>query len=182
MSRLAAKVVVVVGGSSGIGEAVAWRAAAEGAAVVIGARRTDLGESVAAGIREAGHRAIFVPTDATVEADVARLTRAAVEEFGRLDGAFNNSGGVSAAGLIQGMDDASWRAELDQNLTSVFYGLKHQVRAMLDSGGGSIVNNASLAGVGGVGGLSAYSAAKHGVVGLTRATALECAGKGVRVN
>jgi NAD(P)-dependent dehydrogenase (short-subunit alcohol dehydrogenase family) len=182
VERLASKVVVVVGGSSGIGEAVARRVASEGAAVVVGARRTDIGEALAAGIREAGDRAIFIPTDATVEADVARLTRMAVEEFGRLDGAFNNAGGVSAAGPIEAIGDAAWRAELDLNLTSVFYGLAHQVPAMLASGGGSIVNNASLAGVGGIGGLAAYSAAKHGVVGLTRATALECAGRGVRVN
>lgn len=182
IARLASKVVVVVGGSSGIGEAVARRVASEGAAVVVGARRKDLGSAVAAGIREAGGRAIFVPTDATVEADVARLTRAAVEELGRLDGAFNNAGGVSAGGPIEAIGDAAWRAELDLNLTSVFYGLEHQIPAMLASGGGSIVNNASLAGVGGVGGLAAYSAAKHGVVGLTRAAALECAGRGVRVN
>lgn len=180
--RLASKVVVVVGGSSGIGEAVARRAALEGAAVVVGARRTDIGEALAAGIRDAGGRAIFVPADATVETDMARLTRAAVVEFGRLDGAFNNAGGVCAAGPIEGIGATAWRAELELNLTSVFHGLEHQIPAMLASGGGSIVNNASLAGVGGVGGLAAYSAAKHGVVGLTRAAALECAGRGVRVN
>jgi NAD(P)-dependent dehydrogenase (short-subunit alcohol dehydrogenase family) len=138
--RLASKVVVVTGGSSGIGRAVAERVAAEGAAVVIGARRAEVGREAAAGIRAGGGRALFVATDVTVEADVAELARAAVREFGRLDGAFNNAGG------------------------------------------GAIVNNASQAGVVGVPGMAAYVAAKHGVVGLTRAAALECADRGVRVN
>jgi NAD(P)-dependent dehydrogenase (short-subunit alcohol dehydrogenase family) len=180
--RLESKVVVVTGGSSGIGRAVAERVTSEGAAVVIGARRTDLGREVAAGIRATGGQALFVATDVTVEADVAGLARTAVAEFGRLDGAFNNAGGVHASGVVQEIDDAEWRADLDQNLSSVFYSLKYQVPAMLASGGGAIVNNAALAGVVGVPGMAAYVAAKHGVVGLTRAAALECAGQGVRVN
>jgi NAD(P)-dependent dehydrogenase (short-subunit alcohol dehydrogenase family) len=182
-ARLASKVIVVTGGSSGIGRAVAERVAAEGAAVVIGARRTDAGERVAAGIRAAGGRARFVATDATLEAEVAGLVGVAVADFGRLDGAFNNAGGVNASGPVQQIHEAAWRADLDQNLTSVFYGLKYQVPAMLGSGGGgAIVNNAALAGVVGVAGMAGYVAAKHGVVGLTRAAALECAGQGVRVN
>lgn len=182
-SRLASKVIVVTGGSSGIGRAVAERVASEGAAVVIGARRADAGEQVAAGIRAAGGRARFVATDATVEAEVAGLVGVVVEEFGRLDGAFNNVGGVNASGPVQQVHEAAWRADLDQNLTSVFYGLKYQLPAMLGSGGGgAIVNNAALAGVVGVAGMAGYVAAKHGVVGLTRAAALECAGQGVRVN
>jgi NAD(P)-dependent dehydrogenase (short-subunit alcohol dehydrogenase family) len=181
-ARLQSKVVVVTGGSSGIGRAVAERVAAEGAAVAIGARRAGVGDEVAAGIRAGGGRALFVAIDVTVEADVAALVRAAVAEFGRLDGAFNNAGGVRATGLVHEIDDADWRAELDQNLSGVFYSLKHQVPAMLASGGGAIVNNAALAGVVGVPGMAAYAAAKHGVVGLTRAAALECAGHGVRVN
>jgi NAD(P)-dependent dehydrogenase (short-subunit alcohol dehydrogenase family) len=182
-ARLASKVIVVTGGSSGIGRAVAERVAAEGATVVIGARRTDAGEQVAAGIRAAGGRARFVATDATVEAEVAGLVGVAVEEFGRLDGAFNNAGGVNASGPVQQIHEAAWRADLDQNLTSAFYGLKYQLPAMLGSGGGgAIVNNAALAGVVGVAGMAGYVAAKHGVVGLTRAAALECASQGVRVN
>jgi NAD(P)-dependent dehydrogenase (short-subunit alcohol dehydrogenase family) len=182
-ARLASKVIVVTGGSSGIGRAVAERVASEGAAVVIGARRTDAGEQVAAEIRATGGRARFVAADATVEAEVAGLVGVAVEEFGRLDGAFNNAGGVNASGPVQQIHEAAWRADLDQNLTSVFYGLKYQVPAILGSGGGgAIVNNAALAGVVGVAGMAGYVAAKHGVVGLTRAAALECAGQGVRVN
>ena len=106
----------------------------------------------------------------------------AVSEFGRLDGAFNNAGGVNATGPVRELDGVGWHAELEQNLTSVFYSVKFQVPAMLDSGGGSIVNNASIGGVGGIPGMSAYTAAKHGVVGLTWSAALEVAPRGVRIN
>jgi NAD(P)-dependent dehydrogenase (short-subunit alcohol dehydrogenase family) len=106
-ARLASKVIVVVGGSSGIGRAVAGRAASEGAAVVIGARRPDRGVEVAAGIRAAGGKALFVAADATVEADVARLTRTAVTRFGRLDGASTNAGGVTASGPLQVIEDGT---------------------------------------------------------------------------
>jgi NAD(P)-dependent dehydrogenase (short-subunit alcohol dehydrogenase family) len=176
------KVVLVTGGSSGIGRAIAERVAADGAAVVIGARRKDLGEDVAAGIRARGGQAVFVPTDVTVESEVAALTAAAISEFGRLDGAVNNVGGVHALGMVHEIDEQTWRAEVDLNLTSVYFGLKHQVGAITAAGGGSIVNNASLAGVGGIPGMSAYTAAKHGVVGLTRSVALEFAKSGVRIN
>ncbi|GAA4987806.1 SDR family NAD(P)-dependent oxidoreductase [Kitasatospora paranensis] len=181
-ARLDAKVVLVTGGSSGIGRAVAVRAAAEGAAVVLAARGEAAGERVAAEIRRAGGRAVFAAADVTLEGEAAGLVATAVREFGRLDGVFNNAGGTSPTGPLPAIDDARWQAELDQNLTSVFYGLKHQIPALLAAGGGSIVNNASLAGVVGVPGMAAYTAAKHAVVGLTRAAALENADRGVRVN
>ena len=180
--RFDGKVVVVTGGSSGIGRAVAQRIAAERGAVVIGARRTDAGEAAAAEVRDEGGRAEFVATDVTVEADVARLIGTALERFGRLDGAFNNVGGVAAGGSITDLDAAAWQAELDLNLTSVFHCLKHELPALQANHGGAIVNNASALGVTGAGGMAAYTAAKHGVVGLTRAVALETARDGIRVN
>jgi NAD(P)-dependent dehydrogenase (short-subunit alcohol dehydrogenase family) len=179
MERLGGKVILVTGGSSGIGRAVAERVAAEGGTVVIGARRADAGERVVAAI---GARARFVATDVTVEADVARLVATAVEEFGRLDGAFNNAGSVASGGPLERVEDADWRAELDVNLTSVFYGLKYEIPAIRDSGGGAIVNNASIGAVRGIPGMAGYVAAKHGVLGLTRSAALEQADRGVRVN
>ncbi|MEV0250899.1 glucose 1-dehydrogenase [Nocardia sp. NPDC050712] len=186
-TRFANKVVLITGASSGIGKAVALRVASEGAAVVLGARGKDTGEQVAADIRAAGGRALFVPTDVTVEADVAALTQAALTEYGRLDAAFNNAGAVLAYGPVSAADDSGvaeqdWRADLELNLTSVFYGLRHQVPAILASGGGAILNNASNLGVVGMGSVAPYVAAKHGVVGLTRAVALENAEQGVRVN
>ena len=181
--RLASKVVIVTGGATGIGRAVAGRAVSEGAAVVIGGRRGDVGERAAERLRDGGGRALFVATDVTVEWEVERLVAAAVAEFGRLDGAVNNAGGVTATGPVHAVAGAAWHADLEQNLTSVFYCLKFQIPAMTGSaGGGSIVNNASIGGVRGVPGMAPYVAAKHGVVGLTRSAALEGAARGVRVN
>jgi NAD(P)-dependent dehydrogenase (short-subunit alcohol dehydrogenase family) len=175
--------VIVTGGASGIGRAVADRIAADGGAVVIAGRRRDAGERAAEQLRAGGGRALFVAADVTVERDAERLVAAAVTEFGRLDGAVNNAGGVSAAGPVHTVGGGAWHAELEQNLTSVFYCLKFQIPAMIGSAdGGSIINNASTGGVRGIPGLAAYAAAKHGVVGLTRSAALECAGRGVRVN
>jgi len=152
--RLASRVVVVTGGGTGIGRAVAARAASEGAAVVIGGRRRDVGGRAAAELRGSGGRALFVATDVTVEADVARLVEAAVAEFGRLDGAFNNAGGVTATGPAHTTAARDWQADLAQNLTSVFYSLKFQIPAIAAAGGGSIVNNASIGGVRGIPGMS----------------------------
>ncbi|MBF6074716.1 SDR family NAD(P)-dependent oxidoreductase [Nocardia beijingensis] len=181
-TRFAEQVVLVTGATSGVGKAVALRVASEGAAVVLGARGKDAGAQVADDIRAAGGRALFVPTDVTVEQDVARLTDAALSEFGRLDAAFNNAGAVHAFGPVAEIEEAGWRADLELNLTSVFYGLRHQVPALAASGGGAILNNASNLGVVGMGSVAPYVAAKHGVVGLTRAVALEAADQGVRVN
>ncbi|MFE6864797.1 SDR family NAD(P)-dependent oxidoreductase [Nocardia sp. NPDC057668] len=181
-ARFEGKVVLITGATSGIGEAVARRIAAEGGAVVLGARGKEAGERLGGEIRERGGRALFVPTDVTVEADVERLTAAAVSEFGRLDGAFNNAGAVNAFGPVQDIEESGWRADLELNLTAVYYGLRHQVPALLASGGGAILNNASNLGVVGMASVAPYVAAKHGVVGLTRAVALENAEHGLRVN
>lgn len=179
--RLEAKVLVVTGGTQGMGLAFAQRAATEGASVVIGARDKDRGEEVAAQIRNAGGNALFVPTDVTVEEEMARLVDSAVSEFGRLDGAFNNAGGGPMAS-VRDADSADWHRSLALNLTSVFYGLKYELPAIIASGGGAIVNNASVSGVKGDAAQAAYNASKHGVIGLTRSAALDVARSGVRVN
>lgn len=181
-SRFESKVIIVTGATSGIGKAVAERVAAEGASVVLAGRNKEAGEQLGTEIHADGGTAVFVPTDVTVEADVANLVARAVDEFGRLDGAFNNAGALTSFGPVQDVDEASWRADLDVNLSSVFYGLKHQVPAIMAAGGGAILNNASNLGVVGFSAVSPYVAAKHGVVGLTRATALENAPHGVRIN
>ena len=180
--RLAGKVLMVTGATRGIGLATAERLGAEGARLVLTARGENAGREVQARLRTAGADVVFVPADMTDMAGPAVVVETAVAHYGRLDGAFNNVGGVVAAGRPLDIDAAGWTAELELNLSSVFYCLRAQLPALLAAGGGAVVNNASVAGTAGIGGLTAYVAAKHGVVGLTRAAALAHAGDGIRVN
>ncbi|WP_327104152.1 SDR family oxidoreductase [Nonomuraea glycinis] len=180
-ARFAEKVILITGATSGMGRAAAERLAAEGAKVVLAARGKEPGDALVAALRAAGGEAAFIPADVTVEAEAAELVRQTVERYGRLDGAFNNVGAATAIGPVTGIDGAAWHADLALNLSSVFFGLKHQIPA-LRAGGGAIVNNASNLGVTGAAGMASYSAAKHGVVGLTRSAALETATAGVRIN
>jgi NAD(P)-dependent dehydrogenase (short-subunit alcohol dehydrogenase family) len=182
VSRLEGKVLVVTGATRGIGLATARRLGAEGACVVLTARGEDAGRELEARLRAGGAEVVFVPADMTDMAGPAAVVETAVARYGRLDGAFNNVGGVVAPGRPADVDAAGWTAELELNLTSVFYCLRAQLPALLAAGGGAVVNNASIAGTTGIGGLAAYVAAKHGVVGLTRAAALAHAADGIRVN
>jgi NAD(P)-dependent dehydrogenase (short-subunit alcohol dehydrogenase family) len=180
---VADKVILVCGGTSGIGEATARRLAAAGAHVMLAGRRQALGEAIAADLRQAGHQADFLAADMTVDCDAERLVDRVMSMHGRLDGAVNTAGSFDAAGPLTELDVKAWRTELDTNLTSVFLGLKYQLRAMLQAGvQGSVVNNAAVGGTSGFAGMSAYCAAKHGVIGLTRSAALEVADRGVRIN
>ncbi|WP_030452552.1 SDR family NAD(P)-dependent oxidoreductase [Herbidospora cretacea] len=181
-SRFIGKVILITGATSGMGRATAERLAAEGAKVVLAARGKEAGDTLAAKIRATGGEATFVPADVTVESETAELVRQAVSRYGRLDGVFNNVGAATATGPVTDLDADAWHAELVLNLSSVFYGLKHQIPALKASGGGAIVNNASVSGVGGQPGMAAYTAAKHGVIGLTRSAALETATAGIRIN
>lgn len=178
--RFAGKVALVTGAGSGIGAAAARRLAVEGAAVVLAGRRTEPLDAVAQAITDGDGRAAVRTADVTVEPDVRELVGFCVRTYGRLDVAFNNAGTTTASGRTDRLELTAWQAELDANLTSVFLCLKHEIAAISD--GGAILNNASLAAVGGIPSLAAYTAAKHGVLGLTRSTALEVVDRGVRIN
>lgn len=180
--RLEGKVILVTGASSGIGKAAARRFAAEGARVVVGARRTDLLDGLVEDIREDGGEARAVGLDVTDEGSVAEALTTTVETFGRLDGALNNAG-LAGVGLpVIDIDSEHFRQVMDVNVLGVFHGIKHQVRAMLATGGGAIVNVSSVGGIIGMPNLADYIASKWAVVGLTKGAALEYGTTGVRVN
>ena len=158
-----------------MGRAAAERIAAEGAKVVLAARGKEAGDALAAELRAGGADALRDHPDVTVEAQVADLVQQVVDRHERLDAAFNNVGAATAVGPIAGIDAKAWDADLALNLTSVFYSLKYQIPLLQASGGGAIVNNASNLAVTGAAAMASYSAAKHGVVGLTRSAALDTA-------
>ena len=181
--RFDSKVVLVTGGNSGIGLATAMAFGSEGARVVIAARREDDGEEAVGQVRKLGTEALFVKTDVTSDAEVQRLVRIIVDTFGGLDIAFNNAGYGGMTVPCAEFEETHWDRTIDVNLKGVWLCMKHQIPAILDRGGGAIVNNSSAAGLnGGPATGVAYCASKHGVVGLTKAAAAEYASKGIRIN
>ena len=182
--RFEAKVALVTGGTSGLGQDAAMAFAREGAQVVISGRRREPGEQTVAMIRQAGGVVHFVQADVSKPADAEAMVRACVETYGGLDYAFNNAGIEGGAMVhIADCDPSVWDRVIGTNLTGVFLSMKYEIQAMLQRGGGAIVNNSAVAGyksskvVG-----AAYVASKHGVNGLTKTGALEYADKGIRVN
>lgn len=181
MSRFNNKVVLITGATSGIGEAAAKAFAAEGAKVVVSGRRSDRGEQVVKSIIDQGGEAFFVRADVAKEEDVKALVDVTLERYGRLDVAFNNAGIESMANVADITED-EYRAIVDTNIGGVVWGMKYEVPALLQSGGGAVINTASIFSQIGMPSMSIYSASKHAVVGLTRTAALEVVKDGIRIN
>ena len=175
------KVALVTGGSTGIGRATALAFARQGAAVSIGDINDEAAMTVEQ-IKSAGGRATFVKTDVTQASEVERLVAVTVETFGGMHCAFNNAGALPPTQALADVDEATFDKIIAVDLKAVFLCLKYEIRQMLKAEGGAIVNTASVAGVIADPALSAYAAAKHGVIGLTRAAALDYAQQGIRVN
>jgi len=180
MTRLEGKVAVITGAASGIGAGTVRRFVEEGARCVVADIQDGPGQALVA---ELGSAAVFCHTDVTSEEDVAAAVATALSHFGRLDCMFNNAGIMGAVGSLTETSYEAWSETIGVLLSSVFLGLKHAGRTMIAQGsGGSLISTSSTAGI--LGGLAphAYTAAKHGVIGLTKSVANEYAPHGIRVN
>lgn len=180
--RLHGKVAIVTGASSGIGRAAALRFAAEGARVVVTARRRPELDALVAAIADRGGRAVAVAGDVRDAAHARAAVAAAVEHFGGLDIAFNNAGSTGELAPVADLSEAGWRDTLDTNLTGVFLAARAQVPALIARGGAMIVTSSFVGNTAGMPGMAAYAAAKAGVVGLVKVLATELGPHGVRVN
>ena len=175
------KVALVTGGSTGIGRATALLYARNGAKVVIGDINNG-GRETAAGIVREGGAALFVETDVRDAEQVENLVATAVKTYGGLHFAFNNAGVLPEGALLTDVTEAAFDQVVAVDLKGVFLSMKYEIQHMVAAGGGAIVNNASIAGMIAEPGISPYVAAKHAVIGLTKAAAVEYASQGIRIN
>ena len=182
MKRFENKIVLITGGATGIGLATARRFAQEGAKVVIASRNEAAGKQAVADIHASGGEATFIKTDVTQEAQVEALIKQTTGTYGRIDAAFNNSGTEGIPSPLADDNQENYQKIFEVNVKGLWLCMKHQLKHMQQHGGGSIVNNASIAGLIGFPGLGLYTASKHAVLGLTKAAALENAALGIRVN
>lgn len=177
------KIVLVTGGTSGIGRATAVAFGKEGATVVIAARRENLGAEVVQEITDGGSEALFVRTDVRKPEDIDHLFDTILEKYGRLDIAFNNAGtSLPHIPLVAKTTLKEWDTVIETNMRGIWLCMKKEIPQMLKQGEGIIVNTASILGFSADYGLSHYCASKHGILGLTKTAALEYASKNIRIN
>lgn len=179
------KVALITGGSTGIGRATALAFAAAGARVAVASRTQQTGEEVARRINEAGGEAIWIETDVTQAVQVEAMVAAVLASFGRLDVAFNNAGSGGAGGWLHALSEADYDLTMGGYLKSVYLCMKYEIAAMLEQGGEgnyAIVNNSSVDGQRAFPVDPVYSAAKHGVLGLTKSAGVQYASRGIRIN
>lgn len=179
---LKGKILLVTGAASGIGRSIALVAAREGAKVAVSDVNAAGGEATADLVRAAGGEAFFIRADVSKAEDNRALVERTVQAFGALDIACNNAGMAGPLCPTADYPDEGWQQVIGTNLSGVFYGMKHQIGQMVRQGRGAIVNIASILGQVGFANAPAYTAAKHGVVGLTRTAALEYSARGLRIN
>lgn len=182
MKEFEEKVALVTGAASGIGRATALAFSREGAKVVVADVQVEGGQETVSMIEKAGGEAIFVKTDVSKSSEVEAMVKKTIEAYGRLDYAYNNAGIEGDTAPTADCTEDNWDRTININLKGVWLGMKYEIPEMLKQGKGAIVNCSSVAGLVGFLGIPAYTASKHGILGLTKTAALEYAKTGLRIN